>query len=397
MYILRKHLGIVGILLALMTCSVPVAQAQDYNKLSTDLAARIHAAKHSRVTVVDFLDLDKKASKLGKFLTLQLQTALSEPKHALVIVDQSQLPQLFDQMEKLNEGLIDPATGRQLGKVAGTEVLVVGTVMVSSASVRLDVKAIDLQTANWVAGGSETVSILDKPLLRRLAKEASGEETAADLAGDDRRTGSGTQVAKSPAGNSPQTPSRVRRDQGVIFELDGCSRSGDTLTCGLMVTSEGRDRNLHISFNSRTWNEAGDEYGPGDVTIANSSGTYGCPAKVILKNVPTHVSLAFPQFGGDASRVERLRLVWTDQEYCNGVRALDFEKIEVSADTSFSRASSRSGGSQGTPGGKRKGSILERLGGAVMDKLESTATGLLDRQVDKITGDDEKQEKPPQQ
>lgn len=396
--ILRKYLGFVGILLALLTCSAPAAQAQDYNKLATDLAARIHAAKHNRVTVIDFLDLDKKSSKLGKFLTLQLQTALSDPKHKLVVVDQSQLPQLFEQMEKLNEGLIDPATGRQLGKVAGTEVLVVGTVMVSSASVRLDVKTIDLQTANLIVGGTETVSTLDKPLLRRLAKEASGEDQANDLAGENRggRLGSATQaVAKAPAGRLPHTPSRVRNDQGVVFELNGCSLNGDALICVLTVTSEARDRKLHISSDTRAWNEAGDEYQPHDVVIANSSEAYG-NSKQILKNVPTYMSLTFPQFGDDSSMVERLRIYWSDG---NGYRLLDFEKIAVDPDIPSTRASARSVGGQGDAGApKGRSGFLKRIGKTVLDKVESAATDILDKQVNKVTGaDDEEKPKPPQQ
>ena len=63
--ILLKNLGIVGILLVLLIGGVPAAQAQDYNKLGTDLAARIHGAKHNRVTVVDFLDLDKTPASLA--------------------------------------------------------------------------------------------------------------------------------------------------------------------------------------------------------------------------------------------------------------------------------------------------------------------------------------------
>src|SRR5829696_2922943 len=131
------------ILLLLLLCGAR-AHGQDLSKLAIDLAAKIHAKNHERVTVVDFLDLDKKPNKLAKFLAHQLQSALNEPELNLVVVDQGHIAELFDQMEKLSEGLIDPTTARELGKVAGTEVVIYGTVMVSSLSVRLDVSAIDL-------------------------------------------------------------------------------------------------------------------------------------------------------------------------------------------------------------------------------------------------------------
>jgi TolB-like protein len=180
--LLQKGLGIFGILLTLLMFGASSAQAQDLSKLATELATRIRAMKHDRVTVLDFVDLDKKTNKLGKLLTQKLQLALAEPSHELAVVDQSQLPQLFDQMEKLNEGLLDPATGKQLGKITGVEVVIVGTVMVSSMSVKLDVKAIDLQTAKLITGESSSISRMGFNMVDKLAQEVEGGETEMGMA-----------------------------------------------------------------------------------------------------------------------------------------------------------------------------------------------------------------------
>jgi hypothetical protein len=392
--ILRKYLGFVGILLALLTSGAPAAQAQDLSKLATDLAARIHAVKHDRVTVVDFLDLDKKPNKLGQFLAQKLQVALAEPKHDLSVVDQSQLPQLFDQMKLLDEGLIDPATRRELGKITGTEVVIVGTVMVSSMSVKLDVKAIDLQTAKVITG--ERASLVRLGSIEKLANEsADEEETASD---EEENEGLTKPASQKSAGKSSRAPVRNRRDQGVIFDLDGCSLSGDDLTCNITLTSEGRDRWFSISFDSRAWNASGEEYGPGDVTVANSKSRSGCAVKQVLKNVPTLLTMTFPQFGDD-SDVERLRLVWNERDDCwgNGGRPVDFEKIAVSDDdSSSSRIASRSGKGQGNPAGgsgKRKGGLLQRFGGTVLDILEDRATQFIeDKTAGLVGGDDDDDE-----
>lgn len=389
----QKSLGIFWVLLTLLIFGAPPAKAQDLNKLATDLAARIRAMKHDRVTVADFVDLDKKPNKLGKFLTQKLQSALAEPIHGLSVVDQSQLPQLFDQMELLNEGLLDPATGKQLGKVTGVEVVIVGTVMVSSMSVKLDVKAIDLQTAKLITGASDTVSRIGAGPVDKLAKEAEGEE---QYSSDSEDTGGrASRVQKSA--DKPKAPTRSRSDQGIIFELDGCSLSGDELICALTVTSEARDRDFHISDSSRAWNEVGDEFGPGDVVIANSS-HHRYNSKKILKNVPTRMSVAFPKFGDNSSMVERLHLVWSQGDY--RYRPIDFEKIVIDSDTSSTRSAARAGGGRGdASGGKGKsgGGILRRLGERALEKLESAATEVLDEQVGKLTGnDDEEDKKPPQ-
>jgi hypothetical protein len=374
------------------------AQAQDLTKLATDLAAKIHTAKHSRVTVLDFLDLDKKTTKLGKLLAFKLQAALTEPERGLEVIDQTQIAQLFDQMEKLSEGLIDPATGQQLGRMAGTEVLVVGTVMVSENSVKLDVKAIDLQTAKMIAAGS--ASTVRVGLVDRLAKEAEGEEPEATSAaqGPEKASGSATPaVAKSPV--------RTRRDQALLFTLEGCSLAADAATCSVTVTSD-RDLQLAISFKSRAWNSAGEEHGPSAIVIANSRSEERCAVKEVLKKVPTQVSLTFPQFGDEASVVERLRLYWIEDDWCSDTRPVDFEKIALSNDADFSspQTASHSGGGKGgsTAGSGKKGSggLLQRVTGKLMDTLADTAEKVIDKKAKKLTGEDDEEEedsqKPPQ-
>jgi hypothetical protein len=375
------------------------APAQDLTKLATDLAAKIQAAKHSRVTVVDFLDLDKKTTKLGKHLAYQLQAALAEPGLNLDVVDQSHLAELFDQMELLSEGLIDPATGRELGKIAGTEVLVVGTVMISSLSVRLDVKAIDLQTAKMIAAGTANPKRFG--LLDRLASDAEGADSTADA---DEEEEASAPPGKGSPGKSGKAPPRSKRDLGVLFALDGCSLNGDELTCSVTVTSD-RDRWFALTLESRAWNDTGDEHGPREVTIANTRSGRSCAAKQLLRDLPTPLSLTFPQFGEEATNVERIRLAWyeADDCCCYNTRPVDFEKIALSdaADFSSPQTAGRSAGGKGdkTAGsGKKSGSLFKRVTGKLVDTLAETAEKVIDKQAQKLTGDgeEEEDEDPPQ-
>jgi hypothetical protein len=366
----------------LLLAAASPSRAQDLRKLATDVAARIHAMNHERVTVVDFVDLDKKPSRLGKYLAQQLQTNLAEPDLKLTVVDQSQLGQLLDQMSKLNEGLIDPTTSRELGKVAATEVIIIGTVMPSSMTVRLEVRAIDLQTAKLVTGGSTSLARMG--MVDRLLGD-SGDGGAESAAG-------GKEGKGKPGSGGSHVPVRSRHDQGVAFDLQGCSLSGDALTCAVMVTSEGHDRSLSVGFTSRAWNTDGEEFGPDDVTIANLSKKDSCIEKQILKDVPTRMSLTFPKFGADDSQVERLRLQWGESDNCWNARwrPVEFEKIAVSDDTDFSsshgktragggRASASGGGKATTPGG-----FLQGLTGKALDIF----TKVIDNKTKKYTGDD---------
>jgi hypothetical protein len=366
-----------------LLCFAPLSSwGQDFKKLATDVSAKIHAVGRERVTVVDFVDLDRKPNKLGKFLANQLQSDLAEPELKLVVVDQSQLPQLLEQMEKMDEGLLDQATGQKLGKMLGTEVLIVGTVIPSSAWVRLDIKAIDLQTAKVISGGTTKVTRLTSALVDRLASEASGEEPTVSRSGNQ----GSSEVQQATGKTNSRPPARSRVDQGVTFDLDSCSLNGEALSCDVTVTSENRDRWVSVGFGSRAWNVAGDEHGPEEVTIANSTSQQNCAAKQILKNVPTHLSLTFPQFGDDASLVERLRLAWGEDKDCwnHQWRSVDFEKIELTAG-SGSRAARNNHGSQGgTKGNTKPASLFQRLQDKALDILDKT----IDNKTKKLTGND---------
>jgi hypothetical protein len=392
--ILQKDFRTAWILLVLLLWSSAHAHAQDLTKLATDLATKIHTMKHERVTVVDFLDLEKKPNKLTKLLTYKLQAALAEPDRDLVVVDQSHLAELFDQMEKLSEGLIDPATARELGKVTGTEVLIYGTVMVSSMSVRLDVSAIDLQTAKVIAAGTASPTRIG--LVDRLAKEVEREDEGTASAEDDSETE--TPVKAASAKTSPRAPTRSRRDQGFLFDLDGCSMSGDAMTCAVTVTSEGHDRWLIIGSESRAWNEAGEEFKANALMISNTQSDEYCMKKQILRDVPTSLAVTFPEFGSDGSIVERFRLAWNERDSCYGLRSADFEKIALSDIDFSSPKKASSGGGAGSVGAanlgsKKKGSggLLGRLTDKILDTAASTVEKVIDRKASELSGED----KPP--
>lgn len=380
----RKNIWSLCIALVLIHGAAP-SRAQDFEKVANQLAARIHAAKHSRVTVIDFVDLDSKPSRLGKFMALQLQRSLAKPEHKLMVVDQSELSHLMDQIEKLNEGLLDPETGQELGRMAGTQVIIKGSVMPSSMTIRVDIQAIDLETAKLLTGVTAKVARLSS-YEKLLAQDAPQKEPEIPSAS--------VQLAVQPQKPS-QGPARTHRDQGMRFDLEGCSLSGSGLRCAFTVTSE-RDRWLAVYERSRAWNHTGEEFEPGEIAIANTRSSNTCALKQILKSVPTPLSLTFPSFGDDVESVERLRLYWKDEENCyaGGIRSFDVEKIALSADTERGSTASRpSKGERDAPEkGKQPGGVLQRIGRRVRDAAEDAATNVIDRETRKYTKEDEEEE-----
>ena len=132
--------------------------------------------------------------------------------------------------------------------------------------------------------------------------------------------------------------------------------------------------------------------------IANSREKDSCLWKQILRDVPTRLSLTFPHFGGDGVTVERLRLVWSQHEWCYEARSADFDKISLSADADFS--SSKKGGSgvagAGNALGSKKGGngLFGRLTDKILDTAASTVEKVIDKKARELSGEDEEEEPP---
>lgn len=383
-------LQLISVCLLWTLAAIP-ARAEDIKGLAAQLAMKIRAAKHERVTVLDFVDLDQKPSKLGKFLAQQLSSALGDEEHQLVIVDQSELPQLYDQIAKLNDGLVDPATKAELGKVTGTEVIVVGTVATSSLTVKVDVKAIEVQTAKMIPGTGKNASVTRLGgTVEKLASEAEGRDMEED------EPSSPVKAAKKEKLKAPPT---VKRDQNMQFELEGCELEVGDLTCSLTLTNGAPDRKIAVGLESRSWDDQGGEHASSSVSIANSTSERDCLRKDVLKDVPTRFSLTFPGFGEDSEEVAQLRIFWSPNNegcYSNSWRTVQFTNIPLSEGGSlaFSSHSGKKSTKSETPTLSGKGGLLNKFGAKALQMLESTATQMLEKEKAKFLGEEEEEATP---
>lgn len=382
-------LQLVAVCLLWALASAPM-RAEDIRGLAAQLAAKIRAAQHSRVTVLDFVDLDQKPSKLGRFLAQQLSSALGDEMHQLVIVDQSELPQLFDQIAKLNDGLVDPATKAELGKVTGTEVIVVGTVMTSSLTVKVDVKAIEVQTAKMIPGTGKSASVARLGgTVEKLASEAEGGGMVEEVA---------SAPVKVSQKEKPKPPATRKRDLNMDFELDGCELNGEDLNCFLTLTNDAANRRVEISLSSRAWDEEGGEHSSSEISLANSTSENRCLVKDILKEVPTRLSITFPGFGEEASQVSQLQIYWGlgNSGWCGSAsRTVLFEKIPLTGGSiAAGNHKGKKGGKEETPTLSGKGGIMSKFGSKLMQMVESTATQMLEKKKAEILGEDDEEETP---
>src|ERR1700733_16261592 len=104
-----------------------LSAAQDLRSLASTISQHISSSGRKSAAVVDFTDLDGTPTKLGRFLAEEFSDALFSQASNFDVVDRTHLKALLQEHKLATTGLIDPATARELGRLAGVETLVTGT------------------------------------------------------------------------------------------------------------------------------------------------------------------------------------------------------------------------------------------------------------------------------
>lgn len=114
---------------------------------------------------------------------------------------------------------------------------------------------------------------------------------------------------------SIKQPQKIQDHEDWSFALTGCQRSGNTVTCGFIVTSKYRDRNITIAgnynntkaYSSLAYDDFGYEYLPNSIKIGNEQTATGV-ARRLVADIPTSGKIVFPNISTRATKFPLLEL-----------------------------------------------------------------------------------------
>jgi TolB-like protein len=260
-------------------CAGTLGGAQQLDGVATTLVSKL-AAGRKTVAVVDFTDLQGSATELGRYLAEELSVALAVGAKGFTVVDRTHLKAILQEHKLAASGVIDPQTARQLGKLAGVDTLITGTLTPFGDSVRLSVKALDTQTAGMLAATAMDVprtKAVDELLTRSVG------------AGPAQSTGNG---GGSATGRSGTVPVQRLQGGGLTLELQGCSKSG---TCRVIASSE-TDAPIDVyRFQTHAWDDSGNEYDCDGIRVGNQE-----ERGRLIAGVRTPITISF-SFSGRSS------------------------------------------------------------------------------------------------
>ncbi len=146
---MSKKIGSLSVCGAAMFLSMLVSSAFGYEKeieqLSSQMAEKIAGKGKKTVAVIDFTDLEGNVTQLDRFITEEFSVALAGSGKGFRVIDSNELNSIIKKHKLAATGLIDPETARKIGKIAGVDVLVTGTMTRFSEKIKISLKLIDTE------------------------------------------------------------------------------------------------------------------------------------------------------------------------------------------------------------------------------------------------------------
>jgi TolB-like protein len=226
--------------------------AQDLRALSSQIAERVNSSGRKSVAVMDFTDLEGRPTRLGRYLAEEFSVALLSDAKSFEVIDRTHLNTLMQEHKLATSGLIDPSTARTLGKIAGVDALVTGTLTPFEEHVRLSVKVLDTECAKMIAAD---------------AGDVPKTKTISDLIASDSAPPSSSGVASSKSSSQTGStdapmPPPITRDE-LSFVVRSCRNIGTKTSCVFGITNKADTvHRVYFTNSSFLVDDLGNQYHP---------------------------------------------------------------------------------------------------------------------------------------
>lgn len=255
----RTLLIIPIMLLAIATTAVAGNYETEMTNMADAISTSFDQQQVKTIAVLDFTDLQGTVTELGRFLAEELSTNLVTGKKRFDVIDRANLSRLLDENKLSRSGLVDPENIKRLGKIAGVDALVIGTVTPLGKSLRVTAKVINTESAKIV--GAARGDVEKTPEISELLRTRVIDTRASQT------TGTAQQSTSKAVATSPKTVKLTHESKRFRAAVDTVSfdKSSNQMTVSIDFTNldknyklclagAGADSALAIDDFSGQWN-----------------------------------------------------------------------------------------------------------------------------------------------
>ncbi len=323
---MEKKLFTVGgiVFLLILNLSLCSAYEKEIGQLSSTITDSISKSGKKTIAVVDFTDLEGDATEVGRFISEEISTNLEAGGKSFSVLDRINLKNILSKHKLKISDLADPSTIRKLGKIAGVDAIVTGSVAPFGDNVRVTVKIVATSNAK-VIGIAKTDIAKTKAIEDLLSR---GGEVAPQ-----------TNVLDSTAHNAaPVEAQQKAESHDVVMELMGCKIAERIVSCSLIVKTK-RDRTVNICTHGWMGNDtqivddSQKKYVATNIQFLDSN-SQACLDKRLMPDIPAKGTLTFE---GVPLNLKKIALLNINGSY-GGSGLFQFRNIPLSREVETSKA-----------------------------------------------------------
>lgn len=209
---MKRLLAIVAVLLAAAPALAQKMMTDGIKDLATQIAGSVAKEQKKKIAVLPFKELDGQTTVLGTYLAEELVTNLFNVGN-VDIVERAMLDKLLGEQKLEQTGAIDPATAQKVGKIAGVDAIVTGSVTDFQSFIAVNCRVIDT-TSGRIFAAAQVKIVKDDDVKKALSMTVGGK-------------------APAPASAPPATPAKPKSSgkpswmQGdVRVVVDSAKREG---------------------------------------------------------------------------------------------------------------------------------------------------------------------------
>ncbi len=225
-----KVIALSAVIFLSMTCTSASAYEKQISELAAQMSETIANSNKKVVAVVDFTDLEGRTTRLGRFLAEEFSVALASKAKGFQVVDRTHVRVLLAEHKLASTGIIDPATARKLGKIAGVDLLITGTLTAFGESVRCTLKGLDTETALILSAATADIP------RTKVISDLEGQQISAP--GQPPGSAEGAAPRRVHSASSETVKPQVRSFKDITFQLSSCNRKLDSVECGVLIQSK---------------------------------------------------------------------------------------------------------------------------------------------------------------
>jgi TolB-like protein len=238
-------------------------------------------------------------NQLTKTVQEKLVTAFAAK--GMQVVERDKLERVLQEQQLGYSGLVNVESAKKIGALLGAEGMILGTVNDMGNDISLNGRMVDIGNGDTLSAGE--VNLVKTPLVVQLLQAQIEENSPA--------TSKATPAASNTTpGVSAQKDKKqgMQEVEGIEFAINGCKKSGSTVTCDYTLTNKEDDVAVICyasgSNGSELYDDLGNQYGGGIIKLANCESTGACE-RTLISGVPTHAALIVRAVSLEATSVPK--------------------------------------------------------------------------------------------